>query len=374
MIFIVSIFILITAIYFFSIAWVIVGFVSIKKRDALGVEKKARKISIIIPVRNEAENIIKCLNTLKNQNFNKSDFELIIVNDHSIDNTENVINAFTNTTDLDVSLCSLSDDRTSKKEALKYGIEKSKYDIIATTDADCSVPENWLKNISLNFNTSSEMLLGPVMFNHKGGFLSSFQMLDLLAIQGMEFGAINFRKPILNNAANLSYLKKTYYDVGGLDDFNTPSGDDIFLLEKFRSRKKEINGLLSQDFVVETDSESTIKGFLNQRLRWSSKTKYYSDKTLIYFSSIVFIQNVLLIFVYLGIALVEKYTIILIILLFCKWLIDFILLFLVASFFKRKRALFYFIPAQIVYPIYIIMIWLASMTLSFEWKGRNFNG
>lgn len=372
MIFIVSIFILITAIYFFSITWVIVGFVSIKKRDALGVEKKARKISIIIPVRNEAENIIKCLNTLKDQNFNKSDFELIIVNDHSIDNTENVINAFTNTTDLDLSLCSLSDDRTSKKEALKYGIEKSKYDIIATTDADCSVPENWLKNISLNFNTSSEMLLGPVMFNHKGGFLSSFQMLDLLAIQGIEFGVINFRKPILNNAANLSYLKKTYNDVGGLDDFNTPSGDDIFLLEKFRSRKKEINGLLSQDFVVETDSESTIKGFLNQRLRWSSKTKHYSDKTLIFFSSIVFVENVLLIFVYLGIALVEKYTIILIFLLFCKWLIDFILLFLVASFFQRKRALFYFIPAQIVYPIYIIMIWLASMTLSFEWKGRKF--
>jgi cellulose synthase/poly-beta-1,6-N-acetylglucosamine synthase-like glycosyltransferase len=372
MIYIVCIITLITAIYFLSIAWIIIGFARIKKLEPRRLEKNVSKISIIIPVRNEAENILKCLDTLINQNYDKSDFELIIVNDHSIDNTENVLNAFANTTDLDVSFWSLNDDKTSKKEALKYGIEKSKYDIIATTDADCIVPENWLKNISLNFNTSSEMLLGPVIFNYKGGFLSSFQMLDLLAIQGMEFGAINFRKPILNNAANLSYLKKTYNDVGGLDDFNTPSGDDIFLLEKFRSSKKEINGLLSQDFVVETVSESTIKGFLNQRLRWSSKTKYYSDKTLVFFSSIVFIENVLLIFVYLGIALVEKYTIILIILLFCKWLIDFILLFLVASFFQRKRALFYFVPAQIVYPIYIIMIWLASMTLSFEWKGRKF--
>lgn len=373
MIYILVIFILITALYFCTTTLVIIGFKRIKGESHNHLEnKELNKISIIIPVRNEEENIANCLESLKNQNYNKNDFEIIIVNDHSTDNSSNIISSFIESNTLDARLLSLGVEATSKKEALKYGIEKSKYDVIATTDADCLLPKNWLQHISLQFSNESHMLLGPVMFKERSGFLSSFQILDMLAIQGMEFGVINFNKPILNNAANLSYLKESYNSVNGFEGFDTPSGDDIFLLEKFKLNGKKIKGLLKKDFIVETLSESTLRGFLNQRLRWSSKTKHYSDKVLIFFSSIVLIQSVLMVFIYLGIALVEKYTIILIILLFCKWLIDFILLLLVASFFKRKSALFYFIPVQIVYPIYIILIWLASMALSFEWKGRKF--
>ena len=373
MIYILIIFVLITAVYICSILWVTIGFVNFTGiRDIQLSNKGFNKISVIIPVRNEENRISTCLESLQNQNYNEIDFELILIDDHSTDNTKDIINTFIKNTGLDVSFFSLNSDATSKKEALKFGIDKSKYDIIATTDADCLLPKNWLQHIDSKFNNQSDMLLGPVMFKYKSGLLSSFQILDMLAIQGMEFGALSFSKPILNNAANLSYLKKTYTSVGGLDGFNTPSGDDIFLLEKFKWNKKEIKGLLSQDFIVETSSESTIKGFLNQRLRWSSKSKHYSDKILIFFSSIVLIQSILMLFIYLGITFVEKYAIILIILLFCKWLIDFILLLLVASFFKRRRALFYFIPVQLIYPIYIVLIWFASVTIKFEWKGRKF--
>jgi len=373
LIYILSIFVLITAIYICSLVYIIIGFIrlrSSKNKEVLNNE--SYNISVIIPVRNEEENIRACLESLKNQNYKRSNFELIIINDHSTDDTVRIVNNFIKENDLNIHLFPLS-DVSSKKEALKYGIEKSNYEIIATTDADCRLPINWLQHISKQFKGETKMLLGPVIFNQSNGFLSSFQTLDMLAIQGMEFGVANFRNPILNNAANLSYSKESYLNVDGFDGFDTPSGDDIFLLEKFKANNKKITGLLNRDFIVETESELSIKKFLNQRLRWTSKTKYYSDKMLIFFSSIVLIQNVLMGFIYLGISLVEKYAVILIILLFCKWLIDFILLLLVASFFKRKRALFYFIPVQIVYPIYIILIWIASMTLSFEWKGRKFN-
>jgi glycosyltransferase involved in cell wall biosynthesis len=353
---------------------VILGFVKIKKEGTiprfLNVEKS---ISVIIPVRNEASNIINCLNSIENQSFKKEMFEVIIINDNSTDDTQEIIDNYIKGSILNIRLYSLS-NKTSKKEALKFGIEKSTFEIIATTDADCIVPKKWLKCISSKVLEDAEMLLGPIDFKEKSGILAGFQSLDMFALQGVEFGALAHLKPILNNAANLSYSKKSFIDVDGFDEYKTPSGDDVFLLERYKEKGKKIIGLLSKDFIVETESENNFSNFFNQRLRWSSKSKYYSNKLLIYFSSIILLQNLSLLFIYFGLPLVEKYRIHLIILLFSKWLIDFILLFLVADFFERRRSLFYFLPVQILYPIYIVVIWIASMTMKFEWKGRKFNG
>lgn len=357
-----------------AITYVIVGFVKIDKTSKKQSERNIdHQISVVIPVRNEEKNIVECLSSLQNQNYDKDNFEIIIINDHSTDNTERLIDEFIKDSELNVSSYALS-EKTSKKEALKYGIEKSNYDIIATTDGDCIVSENWLKNISSSFNDDTDMLLGPIIFKRSKGFLYYFQVLDMLAIQGVEFGTLHYKRPILNNAANLAYSKSAYDAVDGFDRYDTPSGDDVFLLEKFKSTNKKVKGLLKNNFIVETASEKTLSDFLNQRLRWSSKSKYYKSKLLLFFSLIVLIQNLSLIFISFGIPLVEKYRLTLIILLGSKWLIDFILLFLVTSFYNRNKALLYFIPVQIVYPVYIVIVWIASITMKFEWKGRSYNG
>jgi len=363
---------LLTFVYCCSVGWIIVGFNKSNKRVDTKIESKvSKKISIVIAVRNEENNILNCLRSITSQNYDTDNFEVIIVNDQSTDRTKDIVNEFISNCELNIQLHEALDG-SGKKQALRYGIEQSNYELIATTDADCILPSDWLSTISLLFNSETEMLIGPIMFKENKGFLSNFQSLDMMAIQGMEFGTMNYNKPVLNNAANLSYLKSTFKEVGGLDTYSTPSGDDIFLLEKFKLNNKKIKGLLTRGFIVLTESESTFSGFLNQRIRWSSKGKYYSDKLLISLSTIVLLQNISMMFIYLCIPLVENYSIILIILLFCKWLIDFILLFLVASFYERRKTLFYFIPVQLVYPIYIFVIWIASMTIRFEWKGRKF--
>ncbi len=363
---------IITMIYVIAMVWVIVGFNKIKgKNSIVGKEDKPSKISVIIPFRNEEDNIFKCLASLHQQNFDRSSYEVILVNDHSTDKSVQIVESFIASTDINIRLTALTDTET-KKAALKHGINLASHTIIATTDADCVLPVNWLQNISLHHAGNNSMLLGPVMFSEKPGFLAAFQTLDMLALQGVEFGALGFNKPILNNAANLSYSIASYKNVNGFDSFNTPSGDDIFLLEKFKFQNQKIEGLLSNDFIVETKPESTLSSFLNQRVRWASKSKYYKDKLLLLFSGLVLIQNVLLLFIYLGLLFVENHRLYFLFLLITKWLIDFILLFLVASFFKRKNAMFYFIPVQFVYPIYVIIVWIASVSLKFEWKGRKY--
>jgi glycosyltransferase involved in cell wall biosynthesis len=364
---------LLTFIYCSAILWSIIGFLKIRKVGSIPQEEVDElKISIIIPVRNEAQHLLQCLLSIEEQRFNKINFVVLIVNDHSTDNSVEIINAFIDTTHIDLQFFSLA-EKFSKKEALKLGIHKAKYPIIATTDGDCVLPKNWLTLISTQMQHDTDMLLGPILFKEFNGFLGGFQTLDMFALQGVEFGALGFKKPILNNAANLSYSLAAFTTVNGFDNFETPSGDDVFLLEKFEAANKNIIGLLNKDFIVVTEPEKKIKDFFNQRLRWSSKSKFYSNNYLLFFSALILLENLSLFFVYFALLLVENYCFFLAILLFSKWFIDFILLYLVADFFDKKRVLLYFIPVQIIYPIYILTIWIASLMMPFEWKERKFN-
>jgi len=332
------------------------------------------KISVLIPVRNEGGNIKDCLSSLEIQLLDKDYFEIIIINDHSTDNTVDVVENYMSKSKLSIHLFHL-DQGQGKKDALKHGVEKAKHATLATTDADCFLPDTWLSLISNSTTNDVHMLLGPVMFSSGKGLLHAFQTLDMLAIQGMEFGLLYFNQPVLNNAANLAYKTKIYQELGGYDHYETPSGDDIFLLEKFINNAAEkVKGLLLSAFIVETKAQETIKEFWNQRIRWASKTKHYKSKVLIGCGLIVFFQNMSLIFIYYQLLFVENSNVVWLILLFTKWLFDFILLFLSSSFFNRKKSLLYFIPVQIIYPIYVVCVGICSKVVKFEWKEREFNG
>lgn len=367
MILVIAIISIITTIYLLSITVACIGFKAQQtSTNSLGQDKV--KISVLIAARNEEETILSCLNSIEKQNIDHSYFEVIVVNDNSEDKTLDVLNNFQKSTQLNFKVFSLDKD-SSKKAALRLAISNASNDLIVTTDADCTFSPSWLKNIATHIK-KSDMLIGPVVLKKRSGFLAKFQTLDFMAIQGVSFGLLNFKRPLLNNAANLAFKKQAYEKVGGYDNYNTPSGDDVFLLEKLLSSKMKVRGVLTTDNIVETKAEPDFKSFINQRLRWSSKAKHYKNKWLIYFSFLILFQNLITAFIYVAIVLVENYRVNLAILLLTKWLIDFILLFLVASFFNRKRDLFYFIPVQLFYPFYTLGIALASLTIGYTWKGR----
>ena len=327
------------------------------------------KVSVVIAVRNEEKYIERCINSILNQDFNHNNFEIIVVNDHSEDATLSIVE---NLKISNLKLLSLPHGVTSKKEALKLGVENAEFKIIASTDADCILPPNWLRLIANNIDKDADMLLGPIVFEQKSGFLNAFQQLDMMAMQSFQFGLLSINKPTLNNGANLSFKKDEYQLVGGYDKYETPSGDDIFLLEKFNNQQFNIKGLLNQNFIVETVPTKNIGEFLQQRFRWVSKSRFYTGQLLKFLSIIILFQNILQIFIYGQVLLDEKFTNYFIFLLLSKWLIDFILLFLVATFFNRKKSMLYFIPVQLIYPFYIMGVSVASMFLKFEWKGRKY--
>jgi cellulose synthase/poly-beta-1,6-N-acetylglucosamine synthase-like glycosyltransferase len=357
--------------------YIIIGWLKQLKKTVFQQENKLENnISVVIAFRNESDNIIACLSALEKQLYNNNLFEVILINDHSEDNSVEQIKGHQEKSKLNIQLLHLS-SKYGKKAALQHGVENAKYEIIASTDADCEVPENWLSYINQSFsNNETAMLLGPVGFKEQTSgnlLLDSFQELDFLAMQAFTFGALGNNLPILNNGANIAYRKVIFENVNGFDKHKTPSGDDVFLLEKFINQQQLVNGILDEKFIVPTDKTTTFSAFIQQRLRWVSKAKKYKNSNLIYFSSIVYISNLIQLLIYAEILLVDSFWVVGIILLTSKWLIDFILLYLAANFFNKKKHLVLFVFAALIYPIYIVFIGLLALITNFKWKGRRYH-
>ena len=359
--------------YVCSFVVVIIGFYKqTDKRNLINNKSEELKISVVIAVRNEELTIGNCVDSLLNQNYSHDFFEIIIVDDHSTDNTIEVLRSLSEKLK-NVSFYQLT-NTYSKKEAVKFGVKHAIHEVIATTDADCILPPNWLNSIANKFNDKTSFLFGSVVLEDKPTYLNKFQQLDFSALQGLTFGTSYYNQPVMCNAANLSFKKEDYITLCDKLENKTPSGDDVFLLHQFKQNKQVISAFLNKNFIVQTKAEEKCKDFINQRVRWASKSKLYKDNLLLFFNYLVFFTNVSVLFIYYHIIFIEQNRGVYIILLLSKWVIDFILLFLVTSFFDKRKLMKYFLPTQLLYPFYIIGVGFISQFIKFTWKGRTYNG
>lgn len=257
-------------------------------------------ISVIIPVRNEADNIIPLLQSLESQSYDRSLFEVIIIDDHSTDETRNILQQHHAQVQLQIIQLSefLSAQGTSiafKKKAIETGIVKSRGTLIVTTDADCRFNMDWLKTIAAYYEeTSAQCIAAPVFIKYKRSLLSIFQSLDFLTLQGITGGAIGSRLHTMCNGANFIYTKKAFGEVDGFSGIdNLPSGDDMLLMQKIAKQyPDDVHFLKSRSAIVTTEPTQTWKGFFNQRIRWSSKAGHYKDKYITPILFLVYLFNV----------------------------------------------------------------------------------
>ncbi|MCW9096848.1 MAG: glycosyltransferase, partial [Ignavibacteriaceae bacterium] len=111
-------------------------------------------ISVIIPFRNEEENILSSLKSIESQIYPENKFEVIYVNDSSEDNSLNLLS--TNIKRKNIRVLTVPNDysiNAHKKKAVRYGIENARGQIIVTTDADCLHDEEWLISLLQCFNS-----------------------------------------------------------------------------------------------------------------------------------------------------------------------------------------------------------------------------
>ncbi len=353
------------------------GWKSLKKANALSNDLP--KVSLIVSLRNEEHNISNLVNCIKNQSYAENKLEVICINDHSTDNTLELLLSEKNKWSK-LNVVNLEEKERGKKMAIQKGVYLSTGEIIITTDADCVFNKEWINSMVKYFaNPTTHLVAGPVEFEKEESFFYKLQDLEFLSLIGAGAASIGVNQPMYANGANLAYRRSTFLKVDPFDNSKSPSGDDVFLVHAIKSNySKSIAFAKDHNAIVKTKSKKSLTSFFNQRKRWASKTIYYHDIFTLLIGSLVFLTNLVILFFLLGFifSLFSPYISIidfalpLLFLIFYKSCFDGFLLYSVLAFFKRKYLIKWLIPLQIIYPLYIISVSLLSVTFSFEWKQR----
>ncbi|MEZ5021977.1 MAG: glycosyltransferase [Chitinophagales bacterium] len=348
---------------------------SLFKADSI---KSQLFITVVIPAKDEVLNIGLAIESILAQNYPNELFEIIVVNDHSTDDTAKVVENFVQN---NVRLINLEDiplktgEVAFKKRAIEEAIKISKGEIIVTTDADCQHHKNWLKTLSNAFDQKkANIISGPVLFNFNNSLFQRFQALDFLGMIGITAASIEVGMFNLANGANLAFRKAVFNEVGGYSGIDQQaSGDDMLLIYKFsRVDASKVLFLKSKEAIVYTHPASNLNEFVQQRLRWTSKSFGYQDHRITLILAFVYLVNVLLIVsLFCGVLSWDINYIFCFMAQFALMsIVDFMFLNKVATFFERKTLLKVFVPSQFLHVIYIIIIGLLGNVIKYNWKGR----
>lgn len=336
------------------------------------------KFTIVIPARNEATNIEACIGGILAQNYPTHLFEMIVVDDFSEDETALIVSKIALQHN-NVRLLQLKDFTKNesivayKKRAIEIAIGQANGDWIVTTDADCSVTNKWLATYDAYIQENDcVMLAAPVAYTNTGSFLSVFQVLDFISLQGITAAAVASGSHTLCNGANLCYSKNAFESVGkfsGID--HLPSGDDMLLMHKMKkSYPGKIGYLFTQDAVVTTAPSATLGLFIQQRIRWASKASGYQDKIIFWILLLVYLVNASLL-VYLPICIAQTGNINnWLLLIGCKTLIEIPFMYASATFFKQQKLLVWFTFMQPFHIVYTVVAGWFGTFGSYKWKGR----
>jgi cellulose synthase/poly-beta-1,6-N-acetylglucosamine synthase-like glycosyltransferase len=328
-------------------------------------------ISIIIPARNEENNIGQLLKALEQQSYPKNLFEVIVVDDHSVDRTAEVVQQFPR-----VRLMQLKDDdiNSYKKKAIEEGVAAATNSFIVTTDADCIPSPHWLSTIaSFKQENDTVFIAAPVSYDpQKKNLLTVFQTLDFLVLQGITGVSVQRKLFAMCNGANLGYDKEVFYEVKGFDAIDKiASGDDMLLMQKIRKKFPQmVHYLKSKQAIISTEPTNSWKTFFNQRLRWASKARYYNDPKIFFVELLVYLFNLSFLVLLIASAWDHRFLFWLLALWFAKTIIEFPFVYSVASWFNRGSLLKWFFFFQPLHITYTILVGFLAQFIKYEWKGR----
>ena len=233
-------------------------------------------VSVIICVKNEEVNLNDKLPKVLEQDY--PDYEVIVVNDSSSDETEEVL-AIMKTRYERLHTTFVPENAKfidSKKFALTLGIKAAKNEILIFTDADCEPKtEKWLKNIVRNFTEDTQIVLGYGGYKRKKSLLNYIIVFDTLfiAIQYLNYSLSG--KTYMGVGRNMAYRKSMFIESKGFTaHLNLQSGDDdLFINETATKTNTRIE--ISPDSITISEPKDTFSMWKRQKERHLSTSGHY---------------------------------------------------------------------------------------------------
>lgn len=326
--------------------------------------------TVVIAARNEENTIKSCLLSIVNQQFDKNRVEVIVIDDHSTDQTAIQVLDFINHHPEDkiklIRLQELNEPIQNKKQAITYAISQSNSTHIILTDADCTRGIKWLKAIDRFIAIRKPVFIyGPVEFSASTVF-EKIQAMEFAGLVGIGASAIQLGYPNMCSASNLIFSKDVFDEVGGYKgNDHIASGDDEFLLHRtYRRYPNQVCFLKNRDAVVYTTANASIMQLAEQRRRWVSKSTKYENRYITAILVAAYLFNLLIVvnaFIHPQMALAMLVT---------KTIVEGAFLYSILSYFRLANYLWYLPVAECFHVIYVIVIGVWGNFSSYTWKGR----
>ena len=365
-----------TGLYGLFLLFLIIGTFRINR--TISSEKRNYFISVIVAARNEEKHLTELLNNLLLQEYPQDKFEIIIVNDHSADNTDYILENFSKKYP-QIKYITIADelpDLIGKKRALTEGIVRAQGEVLLFTDADCRPGKFWLRSMNSVFSRGFDVVVGysPLICKSKDfgkRIICIFKKLERLAMFTLSAGSIGWNWGITATGRNFAYKKKVFESINGFEGIgHIQSGDDDLFLQKIsKSHSYKIGFATHPDSYVPSIEEKSNSQTFQQEKRRGSKWLYYPALIkCVSFLAFIFLLLILITFVF-ALAGVVTWRFFLIIFL-AKSFFDFLILLRGAMIFREYFSLLVFPFVEVLYAPYFVIFGLLGTFGKYRWKDK----
>ena len=228
---------------------------------------KVQPVSIVICAKNELENLQKNLPLIMAQDF--EEFEVIVVNDHSFDESLLFLKEFAKK-HANFKVINLDEEEiilSGKKFAQTLGIKGAKYELLLFIDADCRPLSNkWLASMQSNYSDKVELVLGYGAYEKHPGLLNQLIRFDTfqIAMQYLSFSLIGM--PYMGVGRNLSYRRTVFFRNKGFGSHNhIRSGDDDLFVNEVSTDKNTTIEIRPESHTLSVPKQTWVDWFRQKR-------------------------------------------------------------------------------------------------------------
>lgn len=354
-----------------------IGFARIRRAGPPPPPSEWPTVSVIIPARNEAPHIGACLDSLRACEYPADRLEIIVVDDFSTDGTAEQVRtrqpAGRPPDDArPVRLVQLADDApqndSHKSAAIARGVSTATGEVILTTDADCTVGDQWIRSMVRRCTPDTPFVAGPVAYEHDERFLPRLQALELAGLVAYGAGTIGMHWPTFCNSANVAYRR----DVLTARD-QVPDGaaqDEMLLQYVAYETDRAVTFNPDPDALITTAPAATVTDYLRQQARWAQMGLRYPFRMPRLFVVGLWAAHTVLFLACAAALALPAWREPVLLTLLGKIGIDALLTVPAARHFGQKALLRSAVPTELLLLVAVPLVGILGTFGDIEWKGR----
>jgi len=336
---------------------------------------KTPGVSVIICAHNEAENLKENLSFILDQEYN--DFEVIVVNDRSNDDSDSILKEFTSKYGnmIQLVLGESSEGLKGKRNALIQGVKIANKSMLLLTDADCKPASRfWIRNMMNALKPKTDIILGHAPFYIRKGLQQYLFRFDNAFTAMKYYSAYTLGLPYMGVGRNIAISKEFF--INNMDLFKTHktiSGDDDLFVNAM-AKKSNTSVCLSSDTFMYSSASVNLIDYIKRKRRHLSSGLYYKRKHLlglgiIFFNPVILNAIFILFFSWSLIHLEKEYLLILSSLFLFKYLIQFLIYNKLFTLFDNKTPLRLFPVLDLFYFLLTLVIIISlKINRNIKWQ------